>query len=165
MVRPERFELPTLWFVARRTVLGSASGSNQVEENIGHCLLGVAWCSSDLLRVHGQKTDNPIFRALPNAKVRPPPRQRRLSGDRAELLLQFGVPDDNLLDLYAEAVNVYERPLHGVATDPSGFWVAVGSFFFEPRALKAHAEGLPANWQEFCGRRGARQPGACWFGS
>jgi hypothetical protein len=106
-----------------------------------------------------------VFRALPNAKVRPPPRQRRLSGDRAELLLQFGVPDDNLLDLYAEAVNVYERPLHGVATDPSGFWVAVGSFFFEPRALKAHAEGLPANWQEFCGRRGARQPGACWFGS
>ena len=110
MVRPERFELPTQWFVAQRTVLCGASGSNQVAENIGHRLLGVAWCSSDLLRVHGQTTDNPIFRALQNVKVRPPPRQRRLSGDGAELLLQFGVLDDNLLDLDAQPVNVYERP-------------------------------------------------------
>jgi hypothetical protein len=46
--------------------------------------------------------------------------------------LQFGVLDDNLLDLDAQPVNVYERPLHGIAADRCVFGVVFAGFFFEP---------------------------------
>src|SRR6516165_1636665 len=55
MVRPERFELPTFWFVARGSLQSHTQAGNYSQENIGFPVLRVGWFRLVLYPVPAQK--------------------------------------------------------------------------------------------------------------
>jgi hypothetical protein len=58
MVRPERFELPTFWFVARFCAPRQTKPTNKVQRNTRKVLSSVGSFCLDLSDVYGQNTDN-----------------------------------------------------------------------------------------------------------
>ena len=58
MVRPERFELPTLWFEGEIRQQHGPTQTSQSQQNIDNLGSAVGWLRTKLATVHGQNTDS-----------------------------------------------------------------------------------------------------------
>src|ERR1039458_967565 len=60
MVRPERFELPTLWFEGEIRKQHTATPPHQKQQNIDNFGSAIGWPRTELATLHGQNADRTL---------------------------------------------------------------------------------------------------------